>query len=165
MRTALNHNVPLNFFRATMFVMGAGMGLVASTLMIATQDAVEWTDRGVATASNMFFRTIGGAIIVGALGALLARGVAGVVPQADLAKMLGPERSQGISKEAVASYAEAIEHAMTPLFWVIAAAAITMSLIGLLFPDVKVKPRGAPPKQATAPAPETAEAAVVQALD
>jgi len=127
-----------------MFVMGAGMGLVTTALMIAVQDAVEWKQRGVATSTSMFFRTIGGAVVVGALGALLAHGVAGVVPQKDLAKMLGPERTTGIPKDVVASYADVLGHAMVPLFWVIAGAAIVTMFAGWLFPDVKVKSRQPP---------------------
>jgi EmrB/QacA subfamily drug resistance transporter len=143
----------LTLFRIVMFVMGAGMGLVTTALIIAVQDAVEWNQRGVATSSQMFFRTIGGAIIVGALGALLARGVAGAVPEKDLAKMLGPERTAGIPKETLASYAGALEHAMVPLFWVVAAGAILTLILGFFFPDVRVKARGSPPAKNPTPAP------------
>jgi EmrB/QacA subfamily drug resistance transporter len=143
----------LMFFRIVMFIMGAGMGLVTTALIIAVQDAVEWNQRGVATSSQMFFRTIGGAIIVGALGALLARGVAGVVPEKDLAKMLGPERTSGIPKETLASYAGTLESAMVPLFWVVAGAAILTLILGFFFPDVRVKARGAPPPKNATPAP------------
>jgi EmrB/QacA subfamily drug resistance transporter len=145
---AVSNGSSLTLIRVVMFVMGAGMGLVTTALIIAVQDAVEWHQRGVATSSQMFFRTIGGAVIVGALGALLARGVAGVVPEKDLAKMLGPERTAGIPKETLASYADSIGGAMVPLFWVIAGASIATMLLGFFFPDVRVKARG--PQTATA---------------
>src|SRR2546430_3792251 len=40
---------------------GIGLGLANTALLIAVQTSVEWRQRGVATASTMFARTIGGA--------------------------------------------------------------------------------------------------------
>jgi EmrB/QacA subfamily drug resistance transporter len=54
---------------------GVGMGLSAPAFMIATQSAVGWAERGVATASIQFSRTIGGAIGVAALGTVLNAGM------------------------------------------------------------------------------------------
>jgi EmrB/QacA subfamily drug resistance transporter len=50
---------------------GIGMGTISLTYLIAVQNSVPWNQRGVATASNQFSRTIGGAIGVAALGAVL----------------------------------------------------------------------------------------------
>jgi hypothetical protein len=117
------------------------MGLVTTAMLIAVQDAVDWNERGVATSSSMFFRTIGGAIVVGVLGGLLAKSLGGAVPESDLAKMLGPERALGIPKEKLASYAEALGTAMGPLFVVIAACAAVALGIGFAFPAVRVRER------------------------
>jgi hypothetical protein len=54
---------------------GVGMGLSAPAFMIATQSAVGWAERGVATASIQFSRTIGGATGVAALGTVLNAGM------------------------------------------------------------------------------------------
>ncbi|MBI2245805.1 MAG: MFS transporter [Nocardioides sp.] len=56
------------------FVMGLGFGLVASPAVIAAQSAVTWQDRGVATGSTMFARSMGSAIGVAVFGAV-ANGV------------------------------------------------------------------------------------------
>lgn len=56
-------------------ISGIGMGLSAPAFMIATQSAVGWAERGVATASIQFSRTIGGAIGVAALGTVLNAGM------------------------------------------------------------------------------------------
>jgi EmrB/QacA subfamily drug resistance transporter len=138
---AVQSDVSLAIFRAAMFFMGAGMGLVTTAMLIAVQDAVDWNERGVATSSSMFFRTIGGAIVVGVLGGLLAKSLGGAVPESDLAKMLGPERALGIPKEKLASYAEALGTAMGPLFVVIAACAAVALGIGFAFPAVRVRER------------------------
>ena len=53
------------------FVIGFGMGFTTSAMIISVQNAVEWRFRGVATATTQFFRTIGGAISVAIMGAIL----------------------------------------------------------------------------------------------
>ena len=55
---------------ATCFVVGLGMGLVASPTLIAAQSSVGWTERGVVTANNLFFRSIGSAVGVAVFGAI-----------------------------------------------------------------------------------------------
>jgi EmrB/QacA subfamily drug resistance transporter len=71
-------------------VIGLGMGLTAQTLVVALQNAVDRGELGVATATNQFFRSIGGALAVAAFGTLLvsrlrteleARTIRGVSPQ------------------------------------------------------------------------------------
>lgn len=56
---------------APCFVMGLGFGLVASPAIIAAQSAVSWQQRGVATGSTMFSRSIGSALGVAAFGAIV----------------------------------------------------------------------------------------------
>jgi MFS family permease len=56
------------------FVIGMGMGLVATPSIIAAQASVEWHERGVATGTNMFARSLGSAVGAAAFGAV-ANGV------------------------------------------------------------------------------------------
>lgn len=69
---------------APCFVMGIGFGYVASPAVVAAQSAVTWEHRGVATAANMFARSVGSALGVAAFGAIangvVAARVAGDVP-------------------------------------------------------------------------------------
>jgi EmrB/QacA subfamily drug resistance transporter len=58
----------------TCFVTGLGLGLVASPSLIAAQASVQWHERGVATGTNMFARSIGSAVGAAVLGAV-ANGV------------------------------------------------------------------------------------------
>ena len=66
---------------------GIGMGLSATAMLIAVQNAVGWSQRGVATALVQFSRTIGGAVGVAALGTVLATGMA-----ARLTSLDGPNK-------------------------------------------------------------------------
>jgi MFS family permease len=59
---------------AACFVVGLGLGLVATPSLIAAQASVEWHERGVATGTNMFARSIGSALGAAVLGAV-ANGV------------------------------------------------------------------------------------------
>jgi EmrB/QacA subfamily drug resistance transporter len=52
------------------FVVGLGMGLVASPALIAAQSSVGWADRGVVTGTNMFARSVGSAVGVALFGAI-----------------------------------------------------------------------------------------------
>ncbi|MBF6301141.1 MFS transporter [Nocardia amamiensis] len=56
---------------ASCFVIGTGMGLVATPTLIAAQTSAEWTERGVVTSANMFARSIGSAVGVAVFGALV----------------------------------------------------------------------------------------------
>jgi hypothetical protein len=52
-------------------VMGAGLGFSTTTVIVAIQSAVSWSQRGVATASNMFSRQLGSSVWVAVLGSTL----------------------------------------------------------------------------------------------
>ena len=54
-----------------MIVLGLGIGLLMPPLSVAIQNAVAYTDLGVATSANTFFRTLGQTYGVAAMGAVL----------------------------------------------------------------------------------------------
>jgi MFS family permease len=60
---------------AAVLLAGIGMGLTFVPLLIAVQSAVEPTERGAATSLTQFFRTIGGAIGVSVMGAVMTHGI------------------------------------------------------------------------------------------
>lgn len=51
------------------FIVGLGLGLVATPSLIAAQTSVEWNERGVVTGTNLFARSIGSSIGVAVFGA------------------------------------------------------------------------------------------------
>lgn len=56
---------------ASCFVLGLGLGLVAAPSLIAAQASVGWGERAVVTGSNLFARSMGAAVGVAALGAVV----------------------------------------------------------------------------------------------
>lgn len=72
-----------------MFVMGLGIGMMMQNLVLATQNQVAPSDLGSASSVVTFFRSLGGAIGVSALGAVMANRVAHYVK--DGLADLGPE--------------------------------------------------------------------------
>ena len=52
------------------FIVGLGLGLVATPTLIAAQSSVEWSERGVVTGTNLFARSIGSALGVAVFGAV-----------------------------------------------------------------------------------------------
>jgi MFS family permease len=61
---------------AILVVTGFGMGMTFQPYVIATQNAVEVANLGIATATIQFFRSMGGSLAVAALGTLLANRLA-----------------------------------------------------------------------------------------
>jgi EmrB/QacA subfamily drug resistance transporter len=56
---------------AVLFVMGFGMGLCTMAFIVATQTTVTWNQRGIATASLQFIRSLGSAVGVAIMGAVM----------------------------------------------------------------------------------------------
>jgi EmrB/QacA subfamily drug resistance transporter len=74
---------------AILVVTGFGMGMTFQPYVIATQNAVDTGNLGIATATIQFFRSMGGSIAVAALGTLLANRLG-----AELADRLGAAASR-----------------------------------------------------------------------
>ena len=101
---------------------GCGMGLSMLSLLLAVQHGVERSQLGLATSLNQFSRSIGAAVGVAAMGAILARGLVGLNI---------PTGMQGVPAAALQLDAAAraqFAHALTRVF----AAGGVMSAIGLV---------------------------------
>jgi hypothetical protein len=121
---------------------GVGLGLANTPTVIAVQTSVPWNRRGVATASTMFFRTIGGTVAVGVLGGVLAAALAGGPATPDqVEQLLGPGRGL-LDPALLASLAGVLQDGMTWVFWTAAAVAGLAFLVGLAFPPMVVADAG-----------------------
>jgi EmrB/QacA subfamily drug resistance transporter len=65
---------------AYMFIFGIGLGQVMQVLVLAVQNAVDFSDLGTATAGANFFRSIGGSFGTAIFGAIYANVLVGYLP-------------------------------------------------------------------------------------
>ncbi|MEV0130278.1 MFS transporter [Dactylosporangium sp. NPDC050688] len=72
----LRADTPYATVAAGMLLLGAGVGALLQNLVVITQNAVSPANIGAATAAVTFFRSLGGAIGIAALGAFIQTGVA-----------------------------------------------------------------------------------------
>jgi EmrB/QacA subfamily drug resistance transporter len=56
---------------ASSFFVGVGMGLTSTAFIVSIQSTVEWEQRGIATAANMFMRNFGNTVGAALLGGIL----------------------------------------------------------------------------------------------
>jgi predicted MFS family arabinose efflux permease len=74
--SSMRADTPYGLLAAYMRVLGAGLGMMMQNLVLATQNVVATGDLGAASSTVAFFRSLGGAVGVSALGALLGHRVA-----------------------------------------------------------------------------------------
>jgi EmrB/QacA subfamily drug resistance transporter len=67
----IRHDTSLVLVGVYLFVLGAGVGMLMQNLVLATQNTLDLREMGSGTATVAFFRTLGGAVGVSALGAVL----------------------------------------------------------------------------------------------
>jgi EmrB/QacA subfamily drug resistance transporter len=66
----VSHSPNVLLVAAASFVLGLGLGLVATPSLISAQSSVEWNERGVVTGTNLFARSVGSALGVAVFGAI-----------------------------------------------------------------------------------------------
>ena len=118
-----------------MFCLGLGLGFLSTPYLLAVQNAVPRHQRGVATSSVQFFRTIGGSIAVAALGAVLnAHLASSLVSGIDPNVALNPELRAGVPQEALAEVVHALEGGLGSIYLAMAGLALVGVAVGFLFP-------------------------------
>jgi EmrB/QacA subfamily drug resistance transporter len=115
-------------------IMGFGMGLLNISALILTQDSVSWSERGSATASNVFSRNLGSTLGAAVLGAVLTYGLA----HSTNGQQITPEQLRGLLNGTVMADAEAIrlalQHALHSTFVAMLLIAALIVPVCLLVP-------------------------------
>lgn len=118
-----------------MVIIGVGMGFMATPYLVSVQNAVPWNRRGVVTSSNQFFRSIGGAIMVAVLGAILNTQLHRQLgPTADASLALQPIGHAGASTAAVEQVRDALAVGLHAIFIVCMWAGVAAVIISFFFP-------------------------------
>lgn len=118
----------------SMMVIGLGLGFNSMPYLLGVQNAVPWHLRGVATSSVQFFRSIGGAIVVAALGALFSVRLAAAGAGIDPNTALDPGLRAKAAPEALAKLSAALLHGLQGVFGVLAVICVLSIGVAWLFP-------------------------------
>jgi EmrB/QacA subfamily drug resistance transporter len=155
------------FIMALMVVIGLGMGFSATSFLVAVQSAVGWGERGIATASIQFFRSIGGAIGVAAMGALMNAGISGGLPSIErlhpgvlsqgasvsgASIILDPAARTSLPADVLEAMRTLLSSSLHNVYVAVAVVALFGFLLALIFPSGSVEEHAHHPVQAQPPA-------------
>ena len=118
---------PRSLLMVELIFIGAGLGLVMLTLLIASQHSVRREQLGITTSLNQFSRSIGGAIGVAVLGALLSAGLARYSSNPNA--LVNPEARAHLPAAELARLRGALEGTLRNIF-ATSAAVVGLALLG-----------------------------------
>ncbi len=145
---AINPTWPLWLVGGLSAVVGLGLGFTSLATTVATQNSVGWERRGVATSTNLFARTVGGAIGITLLGTLLTTRLAERITQAGISlpgtadgsvlnlanAILEPSLRSALPADALLVLQAALSDALGPVFTGAALFGAAACIAALKFP-------------------------------
>jgi MFS family permease len=119
-------------------VMGFGMGLVSVTSLVLIQEIVQRSERGSATASNIFARNLGSTLGASVLGAVLNYGLnhssgSGSISSDQMRQLLEGEPTAG-----VADVQLALQHSLHLTFGAMLLISLLIVFMAMLVPPIAV---------------------------
>jgi EmrB/QacA subfamily drug resistance transporter len=131
-----------------MFVLGVGLGCVMQVLLLIVQNAVPYSELGVATSSATFFRSIGGSFGVAIFGAIFSNVLVGnLVRHLGTAKLPGGLSSSSVTPAILDKLPQAVHHGIAAayaesiqtVFAIAAPIAGIAFLVSWLIPQVELR--------------------------
>lgn len=171
----IRYDTPYWHVASFMALLGLGVGMMMQNLVLCTQNQVAPTDLGAASSVVNFFRSLGGAVGVSALGAVLAHritsyveeGVAGLGPKYASA-LAGSDSSNSIPDvDALPAplrtvVESAYGHGVADVFLYATPIALIAFLVALFIKEVPLRTKNALAQAAEEQAPAQATAAPAQ---
>ena len=114
-----------------MLFVGLGIGSIMPTATLATQNAVEWHELGVASAVVTFFRTLGGVIGLAAFGAILNSGITGKI---DESVLQAPREIKNLPEPTRGDVLEVLSNAITNIYVIAIPISILVIIIAVRLP-------------------------------
>jgi len=160
-----------------MALLGLGVGMTMQNLVLSTQNQVAQKDLGAASSTVTFFRSLGGAMGVSALGAVMAHritdyargGFADLGPHAaKAARGMGSAHSEipdmnALPRPVRTVMESAYGHGIADIFLIAGGAAVLAFLIVLFIKEVPLRTSGALPESTSIAGPDAAPAAAAGA--
>jgi EmrB/QacA subfamily drug resistance transporter len=125
------------------FMIGVGMGFSTTAFIVSIQSTVPWQKRGVATASNMFMRTLGSTIGAALLGGILnsriqehlkENGALGEFSLDSTTLLLNEDQRNQLSESMRALLQDGLTSALQTVYLVVAGFAVISFILILLLP-------------------------------
>ncbi|GAA1359139.1 MFS transporter [Streptomyces beijiangensis] len=180
--STMRYDTPYWHLAIFMALMGLGIGMMMQNLVLATQNQVSPEDLGSASSTVTFFRSLGGAVGVSALGAIMANRVTHYVKDGltDLGPQGGGPGSGALSSGAIPDLKllpaplrtiieSAYGHGVADVFLIAAPCAAIAFLVTLFIKEVPLRTRAVSEAEAPAvavaavPAPAVSDRKAVQA--
>jgi len=146
--TQINGTTPYWILILPMIVMGFGTASIFSATSIASQNGVEFQDLGVATATVMFFRSLGGSLGLAIFGTVLNSTIRSEIPArtgiaADKASTLirSPEEIQRLADIPRQAVVDSVALGVSRIYWLCIAIMVIGFLIALVLPEIPLKQR------------------------
>jgi EmrB/QacA subfamily drug resistance transporter len=122
-------------------VMGFGMGLISVSALVLIQEIVDWSQRGSATASNLFARNLGSTLGATALGAVLNYGLrhansGNPVTSDQLRHLLEAPAGAAPADTAIGL---ALQQSLNLTFWAMFAISLAVVFLALWVPPVEIR--------------------------
>jgi MFS family permease len=155
MFTGLHVDTPLWQAFIFMLLVGVGLGSAMQPLVLAVQNDISLRDMGAGTAASTFFRSLGGAVGVAALGALLSA----KLPSGTSGSLNNPAAIKALPDAQRMFVQNLFTDALHPIFLVAGLVAASAVAVAMFLPDRVLK--GASPAEAKL-AEEDDEAAAAQ---
>ncbi|HZK89505.1 MAG TPA: MDR family MFS transporter [Stellaceae bacterium] len=117
-------------------LIGVGMGSCNTSFLVAIQASVDWSERAVATSSNMFMRMIGQSLGATIFGAILNFGLQARLPGASDAvnRLLEPGARRILDAGDIARLADAVARSAHDAYFVVVLVAAATLAVGAGFP-------------------------------
>jgi EmrB/QacA subfamily drug resistance transporter len=146
--TQITGDMSMVLFGAMIFVLGAGMGLVMQTIVLAVQNSVDPHEIGTATSTNNFFREIGAAVGTALFSTMFTTkladnlaevfaGVPGGTGAGD-ASSLTPAAVQALPEPLKSGVIDAFTNALAPSFWYLVPVVAVGFVLALFLREVKL---------------------------
>ena len=146
--STLNETTSFGILSIYAIMVGAGLGLSMQTIVIALQNSVDFQDMGIATSSNTFFRSLGGAFGTAIFGTIFSNRVAHYLqdniaalqntdPQSltgfDPAKLKEITTNTSVISTLPPVIRETVLHSFAQTFHMVFLAAAPVTFIGFVF--------------------------------
>ena len=129
----LDRSSPLPLAVVAAAILGLGMGLTVFPVLVAAQSAVGWSRRGVVTGVVDFSRSMGAAIGVAALGAVLFATMG--ASAADVQTLLDTVRRSELGPERAAVVADALATGLRSVYLIMIGVAVVGALLAHRLPE------------------------------